>query len=311
MLISVIIPVYNLEKYVARAIESVLAQSYPHIEIIIVDDGSVDSSGAICEEYATRYEQISVIHQENRGLSIARNEGIKRAKGEYITFVDSDDEIDGVDTLERNIQFAKEEKTVDFIQFPMREVDIDSQEIIKEYAKNPSTIKSEEEYLRGVLNFAVTNNACGKIYRADIFEEYLFEDNMICEDALFNISISGIIKHAVISDIGFYRYNIRSNSIMTGLKSQKFYEGFLKHKRLVYSKSQKYSSLHGLIVDDSARLLKLYYELPRQLFRTIAPMIKQALPPLSILRGCRLRANSIARAAIVTMLKIHSLTIKG
>ena len=92
-LISVIIPVYNVEKYLHRCLDSVIAQTYQNIEIICVDDGSIDESGRICNQYAVRDARIKVIHQENQGLSAARNRGLDAAEGEYIAFVDSDDYI--------------------------------------------------------------------------------------------------------------------------------------------------------------------------------------------------------------------------
>ena len=92
-LISVIVPVYNVEAYIAKCIESIQNQSYQHLEIILVDDGSTDDSGDICDQYAAYDDRIKVIHQENGGISAARNTGIETANGDYITFVDSDDYI--------------------------------------------------------------------------------------------------------------------------------------------------------------------------------------------------------------------------
>ena len=90
-MISVIVPVYNVEKYLSRCIDSILNQTYKDYEIILIDDGSKDSSGKICDEYAKNHNNISVIHTKNRGLSAARNTGTENSHGEYITFVDSDD----------------------------------------------------------------------------------------------------------------------------------------------------------------------------------------------------------------------------
>lgn len=93
-LISAVIPVYNCEKYVRNAIDSVLSQSnFSEIELILVDDGSTDNSGAICDEYAEKYENILAIHQNNSGVSVARNNGIKNSTGKWISFIDSDDYI--------------------------------------------------------------------------------------------------------------------------------------------------------------------------------------------------------------------------
>lgn len=90
-LVSVIIPVYNVEKYVAQCVESVVAQRYPNLEIIVVDDGATDSSGDVCDELASRYENVTCYHKENGGLSDARNYGLARSHGDWISFVDSDD----------------------------------------------------------------------------------------------------------------------------------------------------------------------------------------------------------------------------
>ena len=106
-LISVIVPVYNVESYVAECIESIQNQTYMNLEIILVDDGSKDMSGDICDQYAAYDERIKVIHQENGGLSAARNTGIEAANGDYISFVDSDDYI-GLTLFEDMLQLLKE-----------------------------------------------------------------------------------------------------------------------------------------------------------------------------------------------------------
>ena len=93
-LISVVVPVYNVAKYLKKSIESIVNQTYTNLEIILVDDGSKDESGDICEDYSLKDSRIIVIHKPNGGLSDARNAGIKQAKGEYMSFVDADDTID-------------------------------------------------------------------------------------------------------------------------------------------------------------------------------------------------------------------------
>lgn len=104
-LITVIVPVYNVEKYLRRCLDSIIGQTYQNLEILCIDDGSIDNSGEICEQYAARDARIKVIHQENQGLSTARNRGLDTATGEYIAFVDSDDYI-AADVLEQLYQSA-------------------------------------------------------------------------------------------------------------------------------------------------------------------------------------------------------------
>ena len=101
-LISIIIPIYNIEQYLNVCIESVVQQTYSNLEILLIDDGSNDSSGYICEEWAKRDQRITVFHQENGGLSAARNRGIQESQGSYIVFIDGDDYV-SYDMIEKTI----------------------------------------------------------------------------------------------------------------------------------------------------------------------------------------------------------------
>ena len=104
-LISIIVPVYNVQEYLPKCLDSIINQTYKNLEIILVDDGSTDNSGKLCDEYAERDKRIKIIHQKNSGQANARNKGIKESKGKYIAFVDSDDWIDEdfIETLEKYI----------------------------------------------------------------------------------------------------------------------------------------------------------------------------------------------------------------
>ena len=121
-LFSIIIPVYNVERYLNKCIESVVKQTYKNFEIILVDDGSPDSCPRICDEWAKKDDRIVVIHKGNGGLSSARNAGIKRAKGQYIGFIDSDDYWTESNFLEK-IKDIVTENSVDVILFEYKEVD--------------------------------------------------------------------------------------------------------------------------------------------------------------------------------------------
>ena len=110
ILISVIVPVYNVEQYLPKCVDAILAQTYGNLEVILVDDGTPDGSGRICDEYAARDNRVQVIHKENGGLSSARNAGIDIARGEYLGFVDSDDCI-APDMYEKMLSLALEADT--------------------------------------------------------------------------------------------------------------------------------------------------------------------------------------------------------
>ena len=115
--ISVIVPIYNVAPYLRKCVDSLLVQDILDYEIILVDDGSTDSSGTICDEYAEKYSQVSVVHKENGGLSDARNVGLNHTSGEYVIFMDSDDFWSDKDDLTKLVDVAKESPECDFIGF--------------------------------------------------------------------------------------------------------------------------------------------------------------------------------------------------
>lgn len=119
MKFSIIIPVYNIENYLSECMESIAAQTFHDYEVILVDDGSMDNSGKLCDSYAEHYRQFRVFHQENKGLSVARNKGIELAEGEYILFVDGDDYLGDAFVLER---LASEAEDCDIVTFAWKEV---------------------------------------------------------------------------------------------------------------------------------------------------------------------------------------------
>ncbi|MDL2276840.1 glycosyltransferase, partial [Breznakia sp. OttesenSCG-928-G09] len=130
MKVSIIMPVYNSEKYLDTSIGSVLKQSYEDFELILVNDGSKDSSGEICDRYALTDKRIKVIHKENQGLSAARNTGIQQAKGEFITFIDNDDEYTE-NLLLDNIPLM-EENNLDILRFSRKRITYVSETNIQE-----------------------------------------------------------------------------------------------------------------------------------------------------------------------------------
>lgn len=168
-LISVIIPVYNVEKYLNKSIESVIKQTYKELEIILVDDGSTDSSGKICDEFAQKDDRIKVIHKKNGGLSDARNAGISEAKGKYLGFIDSDDYID------KNFY----EILYNVLKKYNSDISIcKHRETYTDYEENTSKLEIKEQVfnteqaLKELLLFGEVNNyAWNKLYKKELFNE--------------------------------------------------------------------------------------------------------------------------------------------
>ena len=170
-LISVIVPVYNVEAYLARCVDSILAQTHRSLEVILVDDGARDSSGAICDAYAVKASRVKVIHKENGGLSSARNAGLEIASGEYIAFVDSDDWIE-TDAYSHLLEVMK--------KYEVRLVcggryDVDGGTGEKTVGLCPSKeepISGEELAGRIFLWDGCDSSACDKLYHRSVLENF-------------------------------------------------------------------------------------------------------------------------------------------
>lgn len=179
-LLSVIVPVYNVEAYLRDCIDSILTQSYPRLEILIVDDGSSDTSPQICDTYAAQDPRIKVYHTTNGGLSAARNYGLERMRGDYVTFIDSDDWLEG-DILSTCMQYIGTHPETDFLQFGMQEYWQD--EGVGRVTTPTFRSENLEEILRDyALKREIQHCACAKIYRARLFDELRFPVRKYHED---------------------------------------------------------------------------------------------------------------------------------
>ena len=179
MLVSVIIPVYNTEKYLRNCIESVISQTYKNLEIILVDDGSPDNCGKICDEYAKTDLRIKVFHNENGGLSRARNFGIEKSNGEYVTFIDSDDFVEPnfVSTL---VELCKKHNA-DIVQCN-RCYNNEKKDRESECERIYSNI--EAQYLLLGENYIPTVNSTCKLINKKLFDTLKFEEGRIHEDEI-------------------------------------------------------------------------------------------------------------------------------
>lgn len=206
-LISVVVPVYNVEKYLVRCLDSILNQTYKNIEIIVVNDGSPDKCEDIINQYASRYSNIVAIHQKNGGLSNARNTGIRAAKGEYISFIDSDDYIDA--TMISRMYSVLKEENVNLVQCDFKVV---RDENIYKKAEITKPFILDKETMFDTRKTKIT--ACGKLYFTDIIKKIMFKENKINEDEFFTYkALYESSKIAVIQEPLYFYYQ-SPNSIM-------------------------------------------------------------------------------------------------
>lgn len=223
ILISVIIPIYKVEPYLRRCLDSVIRQTYTNLDIILVDDGSTDNCPQICDEYAAKDERIIVIHQKNGGLSDARNNGTKRATGEYIFFLDGDDELPS-----NAISLLVEQVSL----HPSIEV------VIGEMLSSPYTKAYDTHYLKNVdyidnndwvrKNFYRVHNrlpvnACNKLVQTDFIlkNQFFFEPGLIHEDELWMFLVAQKLSRiAFVHHTTYIRY-INPNSITSATSFSK------------------------------------------------------------------------------------------
>lgn len=209
-LISIIIPVYNVEKYLPRCLNSVINQTYENIEIIVVDDGSTDHSGQICDEYAEKDRRIEVIHKKNEGLSVARNEGIINASGKYLSFVDSDDYIalDYINYLFDLLIMAKADISIcgyrKFYGNNVKHKEKKSKLIISNREKALFDLLYQREKL---------SPAWGKLFRKELFNHIKFPEGRIHEDIGIIYKIFFEASLIVYGNQEKYFYFQRENSI--------------------------------------------------------------------------------------------------
>ena len=216
--ITVIVPVYNVENYLRKCLDSIIAQTYKNIEIIVVNDGSTDTSGEICKEFVEIDHRIIYIEQENAGLSAARNTGLENMSGDYVTFVDSDDwiEQDYVETLYKKItEYQADIAVGNYYSFNESEgmfyFHISGDSYYEEVYDNVSIFENLYES-QEMKSFALIS-AWGKLYKAGLFEQLRFDMGKLGEDGYLNQKIYLLAEKIVYIHKGIYSYRIRNNSL--------------------------------------------------------------------------------------------------
>ena len=285
-LISVVIPVYNVEAYLRECIDSVLNQTYPHFEIILVDDGSPDGSGAICDEYAAKDNRISVIHKKNGGLSSARNVGLDKALGRYVYFLDSDDWIlpDALATL-----VAKAEESVADIVFFDGESFYDpptdqpiKQTYMRVHTYDPADGMALFEQLQPRREFysAVPLHLWKREFLLE--HDLRFAEGRGYEDMLFTFQAFCVANVVTQYEKALYRRRYRSNSIMTS--KAKPYN--LDCACFVMREIKRYAKEHGVwtipsvqryVARCASRIVGLYDALPPSNRKTCLGQYREAV----------------------------------
>ncbi len=209
--VTVVVPVYNVSNYLGKCIDSIINQTYKKLEIILVDDGSTDNSGAICDDFASKDKRIKVIHKENGGLSDARNFGIDIATGEYIVFVDSDDYIalDMIEFLYNSLESNEAD-----ISTCLYQNFYDGEDVL-ESDDNISYVCSNTEALEKMLyQQDCTTSAWGKLYKTSLFDGIRYPKGKICEDLDTTYLLFSKANKIVINTAKKYFYLQRETSII-------------------------------------------------------------------------------------------------
>lgn len=259
--VSIIVPIYQAEKYLAECLNSIIKQSYKNIEIILIEDGCFDKSGAICDEYVELDERVVVYHNKNHGVSYSRNYGIKKAKGKYILFIDSDDVIDKY--YVENFIDAVTNYNCDIVVCGYEKIDIINNNKKKYLVNKHDGIFSgslKDDY-RLVEPFLLT--PWGKLYKTETIKEnniFFPEDCNIAEDQIFNYQYLRLVKRYLFINKPMYKYFHRNvNSLISNREIKNFFSEIKNLK--VKSKFLEYigvTDFKGIINGNIISLIGLY-----------------------------------------------------
>lgn len=236
--ISIILPVYNSEKIISRTIESIIKQTYNTIELIIINDGSTDNSGKVCEEYSRKYDKIKYIDIENNGVSNARNTGIKNATGDYIMFIDSDDEY-YTNTVEKVVS-KLDNDNLELVVFGYDRIHIDTNKIKQMRTKEIEIKKGKNKniFIEKLQKQCLFNQIWNKAFKRDILLKANIEfDTGISsgEDYKFNIQYIDLVDNALYIDEVLYKYYSGTEGLSLKTGPEKIYvklDNLNEHRKL-------------------------------------------------------------------------------
>ena len=223
--VSVIVPVYNAQKYLVRCVDSILAQTHKDLEIILVDDGSTDNSPKLCKEFAQKDSRIKVIHKQNEGAGMARNMGLQEAAGEFVMFVDSDDYIEST-TIEKSLT-VRREYNADLVMFGRFNQTADGKITPKPMTADKCLFEGDEvvsKVLSGLFTYkmGVGISCWGKVYDINLIKgsniSFNSERELLSEDAFFMLQLFKHIKRVALLPESLYYYCQNENSLSRGYK---------------------------------------------------------------------------------------------
>lgn len=303
-LISVIVPVYNVEKLLPRCLDSIQAQTYENLEIILVDDGTKDRGGIICDEYAAKDPRIKVIHKENGGLSSARNAGLDIAQGEYIAFVDSDDWIEP--EMYRHMLHLAEKYDAKLVC--AGRYDVSEKTGVKKVGlcpKKEECIPAEELVGRIFLWDGLDSAAWDKLYHRSLLEDIRYPVGRVNEDLPVTYRIVLKAEKAVLCDRPFYNYFHRAGSITTEKKITEKTFHFSQHAAQVYDHIRReYPALEPqaayLRVRSLAHILMLLDQAKPETRKKFVGECRQARRDLQRFTGFLLTSRSLGMKERIT-----------
>ena len=207
-MVTLIVPVYNIKEYLSACVESLVNQTHPDLQILLVDDGSTDGSGALCDSFTD--PRIQVLHKPNGGLSSARNAGLEAAEGQWVLFVDGDDYL-ATDAVE---QLLKAADGADMVQFAYQEVPDDSWRPPVQTA-SPYTLTEVPDFFRKLYALGgIGASACTKLFSRQLFETLRFQEGLVHEDEELMTRLLPACRKIVYTELVLYGYRMRPGSIV-------------------------------------------------------------------------------------------------
>ena len=282
IMVSVIVPIYNVEEYLEECLESIRNQTYTNIEVILVNDGSTDGSKEICERFCLQDSRFKLINQENQGQSVARNRGFKESRGQYIMFVDSDDVVKE-DLVEVLFSYVKADVDIVECKLTQNKEELKKNKPIRVIFEGNST----EAIIKCIAIKEVKFCPVTKLYRRELVEKVPFLEGVIYEDVYTGINLLKNIRKMIVVDLNGYYYRVRPNSTMTKPFNEKDLDIFKVGNQLIDSFKDDEDMLpyigyfmfyigHGHYLKDGINKKSPYVDLYEDFIRNAAFIAKQS-----------------------------------